>query len=60
VLQFDPLEAWFPSACVLKAEQWVQLSRRHAEDVLRLVDRMKDQHMDIFEPFKKVRPLGRS
>ena len=52
--QFDPLQQWLPKETVLKADQWVLLARRHAVDVLRLVDAVRAQGFDLFEPFQKV------
>lgn len=60
-VQFEPLRQWLPSECVLKADQWIQLSRRHAEDVIRLVDALRAQRLDLFQPFSQVsqhRPLS--
>ena len=50
--QFDVLKGIIPSQCLVKADQWILLSRLHAEAVLSLPTRLGSPILPLF---KKVR-----
>lgn len=50
--QFDVLRGTIPTQCLVKADQWIMLSRQHAQAVLALPDRIGAPLLPLF---KKVR-----
>ena len=50
--QWEPLQVYFPSEVIVKADQWLMLSRAHIQAVLSLPDRLGIDYLGLF---KKVR-----
>lgn len=50
--QFDVLKGVIPAQCVVKADQWIMLSRQHAQTVLALPEKLGSPVLPLF---KKVR-----
>jgi len=50
--QFDVLKGIIPAQCVVKADQWIMLSRQHAQTVLSLPEKLGSPVLPLF---KKVR-----
>ena len=47
--QFGALRGLIPTQCILKADQWVLLSRTHAQAVLTLPSRVDGNVLDLFK-----------